>query len=144
MQPDNLNECTIECSIACYIDLIIINRPKLFQLFQTSSMTVENGLPGSHKRDYTFMTSTRKWVGDLEICQEFVNSITECLRDFQDSNVLNKIYLFISVNNIFVYFCEQKGCAREGVGEGFIKLVIFCKHHNCMTPNEVNGNKSVL
>ena len=47
---------------------------------------------------YTFMTSTRKWVGDLEICQEFVNSITECLRDFLVSNVLNKIYFFIFVN----------------------------------------------
>ena len=34
-----------ECSVACYIDVITINRPKLFQLFQTSSITVENGLP---------------------------------------------------------------------------------------------------
>ena len=34
------------------------NRPKQFQGF----MTVENGLPGFHKRDYTFATSTRKRV----------------------------------------------------------------------------------
>ena len=57
-------------------------------------MTIENGLPGFHKRDYTFMTSTRKWVGDNEICQKFVNSITECLRDFQDSNVLRTSQMY--------------------------------------------------
>ena len=53
----NRKPYTEKCSLACYIatDLIIINRPKLFQLFQTSSMTVENGLPGFHKRDYTFI-----------------------------------------------------------------------------------------
>ena len=54
---------------------------------------------------YTFMKSTRKWVGDLEICQKFVNSITECLRDFEDSNVLNKIYL------LFIFW-NRRG-ARE-------------------------------
>ena len=43
-----------ECSIACYIDLIIINKPKLFQLFQTSSRTVGTRVPGFHKRDSTF------------------------------------------------------------------------------------------
>ena len=38
-------------------------------------------------------------MGNLEIFQEFVNSITECLRDFLDSNVSNKVYLlFIFVN----------------------------------------------
>ena len=78
---------------------------------------------------YTFMTSPRKWVGDLEIFQKFVNSITECLRDFEDSNVLSKIYL------LFIFW-KRRG-ARE-------KLVIFCEHNKCMTPNEVNGNKSVL
>ena len=42
-------------------------------------MTVENGSLGFHNRKYTFTTSTRKGVGDLEICQEFVDSIIDCL-----------------------------------------------------------------
>ena len=82
------------------------------------------------------MTSTQKWVGGLEICQEFVNFITECLRDFQDSNVLNKIYLLFT-------FVNRSGRRADERGEGFVKLVIFCEHHKCMTPNEVNSNKSV-
>ena len=36
-------------------DIIIIHRPKLFQLFQTNSLRVENGLPGFYKRGYTFI-----------------------------------------------------------------------------------------
>ena len=50
-----LTESLLYKNAACYIDLTILNRPKLFQLFQTSSITVENGLPGFHKRDYTFI-----------------------------------------------------------------------------------------
>ena len=57
------------------------------------------------------MTSTQKWVGDLDICQEFVNSITECLRDFWDSNVLNKIYL------LFI-FVNRRGARKGEVGGG--------------------------
>ena len=49
-------------------------------------MTVENGLPGFHKKNYTHLYiydfRTKVVLGDLEISQEFVNSITECLRDF--------------------------------------------------------------
>ena len=32
----------------------------------------------------------------------------------------------------------------EDVSGNLVKLVIFCEHYKCMTPNEVNGNKSVL
>ena len=49
-------------------------------------MTVENGLPSFHKRGYTHLyiydVHAKVVLGDLEISQEFVNSITECLRDF--------------------------------------------------------------
>ena len=62
------------------------------------------------------MTPTRKWVGDLEICQELVNSITECLRDFSDSNVLNKIYqLFIFVN--------RRARAKRSGGGGVVRKI---------------------
>ena len=60
------------------IIIIIIHRPKLFQ----SSIAVENGLPGVHKRDYTFMTSARKEMVDLGIYQKFVNSTIDFLRNF--------------------------------------------------------------
>ena len=45
-------------------------------------MTVENGSPGFHDKNYTFMTSARKGLGDLEIFKEFADSIFDCLRDF--------------------------------------------------------------
>ena len=52
-------------------------------------------------------------MGDLEICQEFVNSITECLREFKDS-VLNKIYLLF----IFLNRRGARGVGGWGGGRG--------------------------
>ena len=65
------------------------------------------------------MTSTRKWMGDLEICQEFVNSITECLREFKGSNVLNKIYLLF----IFVNRRGARGGVAVGLGGGGVRKI---------------------
>ena len=56
------------------------------------------------------MTSARKEVGDLKICQEFVDSIIDCLRDFWNSIVLNNKYLLF----IFV----DRGRKEEGGGRG--------------------------
>ena len=75
------------------------------------------------------MTSTRKWMGDLEICQEFVNSITECLREFKDS-VLNKIYL------LFI-FLNRRGARGEqwgGGGGGVRKIGHFLRKSQMYDP----------
>ena len=76
-------------------------------------------------------------MGNLEIFQEFVNSITECLRDFLDSNVSNKVYL------LFI-FVNRRSAREKEWGGGFCKIGHFYKHHKCMSPNEVNVNESVL
>ena len=73
------------------------------------------------------MTSTRKWVENLEICQEFVNSITKCLRDFQDSNVLNKIYLLFN-------FVNRRGARREEWGSGVRKICHFLQTSQMYDP----------
>ena len=72
------------------------------------------------------MTSAQKGVGDLEICKEFLDSIIDCLTDFQNSMVLNNRYL------LFIFVDEgRKGCH-------------FCRPYKCMTPNDVNDNERIL
>ena len=84
------------------------NRPKCFK----SSVTVETGMSGFHKRDYAFMMSTRKeitWAPTWEVLK-FVKRL--------------HILLFLN-NRPFVHFCGWRGRTWFGHHKFFFIIGFF-------------------